>query len=192
LDGSLAVSFINGFTPATDDGFDVINTVAGVTGKFSTVALPALGAKQQWWNTTPGPKNLQLFVSPTLPRHNPKPGLARHDVNDDGFIVAGDALEIINYINAFGAGPLPASKTYLKPFLDVGGNNGEGDNFIAAIDALDVINIINAGITKVEGEGEMAPLLSTTDSASVAGAASRDLLSLLAYDLAEQARRRKN
>ena len=60
----------------------------------------------------------------------------------DDHIVAGDALDVINYLNAFGAGPVPANVEIGQPFgfLDTsGGPNGAGDNFITAGDALDVI-----------------------------------------------------
>lgn len=94
---------------------------------------------------------------PAHPWHNSANGL---DVNGginnqpDGHVVAGDALAVINYINAFGSGAVPAHAAIGQPFgfLDTGGGvNGSGDNFIAPNDVLDVINAINAG---KGGEGE--------------------------------------
>lgn len=58
------------------------------------------------------------------------------DVNDDEIITAFDALPIINYLNEFGAGPLPSGDP--PPFLDV-----DSDNQITALDALPVINYLN-------------------------------------------------
>src|SRR4029079_13012559 len=81
-------------------------------------------------------------------------------------IAPGDALGVINYINAFGAGKVDP----LQPpalFCDV-----DGDGFIAPNDALIIINRINAG---VGGEGE-----GVGDRESGVGEA--ELLTLLAMD----------
>jgi Dockerin type I domain/Bacterial Ig domain/Bacterial cadherin-like domain len=100
------------------------------------------------------------------------------DVKPDGSVVAGDAIEIINYINAFGSGDIPNGAAAEPPYLDV-----TGDNKIGAIDAVEVINHINAFGPGGEGEG-----------AAVSGAAlemsQMDLLNLLAMDVAGQPRRR--
>ena len=42
-------------------------------------------------------------------------------MNADGQIVAGDALAVINYLNSFGAGPVPTDAQPGQPFgyLDV-------------------------------------------------------------------------
>jgi hypothetical protein len=104
------------------------------------------------------------------------------DGQPDGHIVAEDALAIINYINAFGAGAVPANAQIARPFgfLDTsGGINDVGDDFIAPADALAVINAINAGLG---GEGESG------DGASLP---LNDLLSLLAIDVASQFKRRR-
>ncbi len=99
--------------------------------------------------------------------------------------MAGDALAIINYLNAFGAGPVPANAALGQPFgfLDTsGGANGAGDNFVTAGDALDVINFLNAGLG---GEGESGNSVETeTENES-------DLLTLLALDIALQPKRRR-
>jgi len=86
------------------------------------------------------------------------------DVNDDGHVVAGDALAVINYINSFstfngGRVPTlgsalpttpPQTVSYGGPFgyLDV-----NGDGSVSPIDALTIINVINAN---QGGEGEAA------------------------------------
>jgi hypothetical protein len=118
----------------------------------------------------------------------------------DGHVVAGDALAIINYINAFGAGAVPANATIGQPFgfLDTtGGDNGAGDNFIAPNDALDVINAINAGIGG-EGESFAPSVIAAASSTNIPrlSAATRDdwpdLLALLAFDTAQQSALRRS
>jgi hypothetical protein len=64
----------------------------------------------------------------------------------DGFIVAGDVLAIINYINAHGSGPVNQSVN-APPYVDV-----DADDNAVATDALIVINWINAHPSQSEGE----------------------------------------
>jgi N-acetylneuraminic acid mutarotase len=74
----------------------------------------------------------------------------------DSQVVAGDALTIINYINAYGAGPLPALATYGPPYLDT-----TGDDWVVAGDVLEIINFINAfgaGLPGPAGEAEAKSL----------------------------------
>jgi hypothetical protein len=71
------------------------------------------------------------------------------DVDNNGVVAPNDALTIINYLNAFGPGPVPAGNP--PPYYDV-----NSDNFISASDALMVINVINAHGSG-EGEGALAP-----------------------------------
>jgi hypothetical protein len=78
------------------------------------------------------------------------------DVNNDTFVTPADALVIINYLNAFGSGPVPAGSP--PPFYDV-----DSDNFIAPNDALQVINAINSGAA---GEGESAAPVTTANSSA--------------------------
>jgi hypothetical protein len=69
-----------------------------------------------------------------------------NDVDNDGSVSPLDVLSIINYLNVFGAGNVPAGSP--PPYLDV-----NGDNQITPLDGLDVINFLNrAG----SGEGEAA------------------------------------
>jgi hypothetical protein len=72
----------------------------------------------------------------------------------DGFIVAGDVLGVINYINAQGSGPVPASAPFGPPYPDT-----NGDNQVAADDVIAIINYLNAG-NPSEAEGEAAQSLS--------------------------------
>jgi Ca2+-binding RTX toxin-like protein len=132
------------------------------------------------------------------------------DVTGDGFIVAGDALAVINHINAFG--PLQVSDTtpYGPPYYDV-----NGDDFVVAGDALAIINWINAfgaDNSRPEGEAdfdsinlpapyldgtqaiEMAtPTVSTakTPNAPTVSTAMDDLISLLAADIGQKETKRR-
>jgi hypothetical protein len=102
------------------------------------------------------------------------------DVDDDTFIAPIDALEIINWINAFGAGPLPTPNAVDSPppYLDVA-----PDNFVAPNDILQVINYLNEPRSQAEGESEPTGENETGES--------DDIWLLLALDVAElQGRRR--
>jgi T5SS/PEP-CTERM-associated repeat protein/autotransporter-associated beta strand protein len=48
LDGTLDVSLINGFVPASGNSFEVLHANGGITGAFSQVSLPPLGAGLAW------------------------------------------------------------------------------------------------------------------------------------------------
>jgi dockerin type I repeat protein len=95
-------------------------------------------------------QQFNITISKPHPFHNVARGL---DVNNDGSVVAGDALIIINGINAFGSGALPRGNfTGFGPsYVDT-----NTDNFLTAADALAVINWINShgsGTPGPEGEG---------------------------------------
>jgi uncharacterized protein YkwD/D-arabinose 5-phosphate isomerase GutQ len=102
------------------------------------------------------------------------------DVNNDTHIVAGDALAVINYLNAFGAGAVPENAADGPPFYDV-----TGDNFVAADDALTIINLINA---QGQGEGESAFAMAASGPAPNVQA---DVLAMLALDAAHESERRR-
>lgn len=70
------------------------------------------------------------------------------DVDNDAHLAPNDALIIINYINSFGASPVPSDAVIGQPF---GFLDTNCDNNVSPGDALDVINSINAGLG---GEGE--------------------------------------
>jgi Dockerin type I domain len=70
----------------------------------------------------------------------------------DGLIAPGDALAIINFINAFGSGPVDNNASIGPPYYDT-----SDDEFVTAGDALAVINHLNAfapGLLVANGEGE--------------------------------------
>ena len=84
------------------------------------------------------------------PYNNPS---NRLDVNGDGGVSPLDVLQLVNYINANGAGLLPFPAQNTPPYLDVDGNG-----FVDPLDVITVINYINArtsgGGVGGEGEGE--------------------------------------
>ncbi len=69
------------------------------------------------------------------------------NVDGDTGIFAADALDVINFLNAFGSVPVPVAASG-PPFYDT--NN---DFTVSAGDALDIINFLNAGLG---GEGEQS------------------------------------
>jgi hypothetical protein len=89
--------------------------------------------------------------------------------------VAGDALAVIDFINAFGPQAVPIDAAAGPPFYDV-----SDDGFVSAVDALIIINNINAGID-AEGEWPVA----TTDSMAV-----DSLLATIGSDSVTRTRRR--
>jgi len=82
--------------------------------------------------------HVTLKLLPQYPLHNTTNG---NDVNNDGYVVAYDALLIINWLNAFGPTEIHQIGAAALPnlFYDT-----RADNFIAASDALAVVNYINA------------------------------------------------
>jgi Dockerin type I domain len=87
------------------------------------------------------------------------------DVNDQGGVTPLDVLLIINYINAYGAGPLPTPPPSPgpPPYVDV-----DGDGQVTAQDVLAVINYINSqnavGTVQPEGESASRPVSSPVAS----------------------------
>jgi hypothetical protein len=61
------------------------------------------------------------------------------DVNADSFVAPNDVVQIINYVNANGAGAVPPGANNGPPFYDT-----NGDAFVGAADALAAINALNA------------------------------------------------
>jgi hypothetical protein len=128
----------------------------------------------------------------------------------DGIVSPEDSLAIINYINAFGGGAVPASATSGGPYYDV-----TGDGNIAPDDTLAVINYINAqsgpsgdDFSVGSSGGDSGGNLVATEDHAIVGNRSvisnlaangnppvtdqpSDLVSLLAFDLVELAMRRR-
>jgi hypothetical protein len=131
--------------PAIDSAgrltFESLPNASGVV--HVTVKLQDNGGTAAGGIDTSGP---QIFViTITKPRiwHNTRNPV---DVSGDLHVAPNDALDVINYINAFGSGLVPTSGALGPPYLDV-----NDDGFVAPNDALDVINVINAGFG-AEGE----------------------------------------
>ena len=100
--------------------------------------------------------NTSEFSVDETVRSNPWFNVAKpFNVDGDVGIFAADALEIINFLNAFGAQSVPDVAT-APPFYDT-----NGDFFVTAADALDVINFLNAGLG---GEGEASGSQAAVDA----------------------------
>ena len=100
-------------------------------------------------------------------------------IQPDGFIVAGDVLAVINYINAKGSGHIPDNIGAGPPYADA-----TADDEVAADDVIKIINYINANLGQPEAEA-------TASSQPLADNWSSDLISLLAMDIADQSVRRR-
>jgi hypothetical protein len=118
----------------------------------------------------------QIFFIHINKDHIWRNSIQAEDVTADGNVVAGDVVEIINHINAFGPHALTSEAFFGAPFYDVDGND-----FISAADALAVINWINA-FGGGAGEGKSSP----------GGADDRlaDVIAVLCSDSSEQSARR--
>jgi hypothetical protein len=124
------------------------------------------------------PKPHKLHNAAEAGQRNGRDVTGTTSAQPDGFIVAGDALAVINYINAHGSGSVNVSTSFGPPYPDV-----DGDDQVVAGDALAIVNYINSGNA---AEGEAAAVPSNSDSLLT------DLIALLAYDAASsQAKRRR-
>ena len=115
----------------------------------------------------------QLFITITKPmvRHNSAPtanpqGIGMDVTSDtlgppDGYISPGDALAVINHINAFDSHQFGALE-YGPPYFDA-----DADTWVAPADALSIINYINAFGFGPTGEGEASMEATSADAADV-------------------------
>ncbi|MCB9941387.1 MAG: pre-peptidase C-terminal domain-containing protein, partial [Planctomycetaceae bacterium] len=94
------------------------------------------------------------------------------DVDQNNFVVPLDALIIINYINANGAGPLPSAPAGNPNKIDT-----NGDGSVGPIDVLLVVNALNGAGLQAEGEANMAVTPIASKGAAV------DSLTLLTSDV---------
>ena len=153
-----------------------------------TVVLMDDGGTASGGSDRSDPQSFTISVTKAHLWHNAVKPL---DVTGDGHIVAADALEIINFINAFGSQKVPF-------------NGGSGfyydvniDGFVAPSDALDIINYINAFGPNGEGEGfavGMSAAATGTNNSQLAAAQDdwTELIALLALDTAQQNTPRRN
>jgi hypothetical protein len=111
-------------------------------------------------------------------------------VNDDFSISADDVLQIINFLNAFGASPVLPGTPPADPYYDP-----TGDNYVAPNDALEIINYLNAYGATPEGEsnrnGTSLAAAENQTLSSRSEASLDDLISLLTFDVASQPKRRR-
>jgi hypothetical protein len=139
------------------------------------------------------PQVFSLQVDKPFPWHNTLNPLdiAGAAEPGDGAVTPSHALAIINYINAFGSGPVPPGAVPGPPYIDTASAQGgalTGDNFISPHDVLAVVNWINAfgnGVAGPGGEGEASAAPHSSSAASES-----DWFSLLAFDVALQPKRR--
>lgn len=147
-------------------------------------------------DVNPPPDN--WFSPPDYVPSNPSDPL---DVNNDTVVAPDDALHVINYINANGAGPDALAPDF-SGYLDT-----DNDGYVVAQDVLGIINELNSDVTVLsalaEGpfEGEAGPALATvsqladlaaaTPITTYLGATRLDAawLDLLTFDLAQQTSR---
>jgi hypothetical protein len=126
---------------------------------------------------TSGQRTFTIEITKSHPWSNV---VSRLDVTGDGFITPGDALAVINHLNAFGSGAVPGSAAAGPPFYDT-----IPDNVIAPADALAVINHLNAFLA---GEAESAA--AAPPEVPTVPIVPPDILALLALDVATHRRRR--
>jgi hypothetical protein len=170
------------------------------------IALADDGGTAQGGKDTSEAITFTITITKPHPRHNVLHPL---DVTNSAFtgvdaqVTPGDALAIINYINANpGQGSIAADAAIGPPYYDTVNSTGDyvGDNFVAPGDALAVINWINthgSGTPGPSGEGELGPAGEgeagpAADSDAIARPSAIDLIALLAMDLSGQSRRRRS
>ena len=164
-----SVSFV---ITAVDDGF--------VDGTHAVLITAEAGGFAD------GSGTIQVTDSDGLWHNRQRP----FDVNNDTSLSPIDALLIINFLNAFGAGPVPEGIP--PPFFDV-----NSDDFISPIDALLVINALNsqqsvfaAAPAEAEAEGETAPA-EPPSSAAAAPPSKGAHLALFAFDYSDDSTTRR-
>ena len=100
-------------------------------------------------------QSFQIEITKPHKWHNTLHGLdVTGPAGVDGSVVAADVLAVINYINAFGSGPIPAGANFGPPYYDT-----NADNNVAADDVIKIINYINtfgSGGSGPAGEGGSA------------------------------------
>ncbi len=104
------------------------------------------------------------------------------DVDGDAHLAPIDALDIINFINAFGSKSVPPDALG-APYCDV-----DGDGWVSPSDALAVVNAINGGFA-ANGEGEsdrQATGIGVQDSNE------SDLMAMLAADVSGATKKRNS
>jgi hypothetical protein len=168
--------------PAVDGaGQLTFEPAVGASGvaNVTIVAIDDGGTASGGSDTSP-PQTFTITISLAEPLHN---RVLAADVTGDGNVVAGDALDIINFIHSSGSGPVVPPKPGDAPptlYYDV-----TGDNYIAADDVIAIINYIHAH--PIINPEATEPAISSR----AADVSSSDALYLmLAIDAAQQSQRR--
>ncbi|HEY2414659.1 MAG TPA: FG-GAP-like repeat-containing protein [Pirellulaceae bacterium] len=200
-------SDINGGPTLADNS--AFGASVAVLGDLDGDGLPelAIGANDATTNGVPTGAVQVLFLNslpgqdfgdaPNTPWHNRQ---MPADVTGDGNVDAEDVLDVINYINAKGAGPVVSGSAAVQSLAQAVGASGTmyydvtGDNYIAADDVVTIINCINAHPGDQEassgtGAAQVQVVSELTASSSVQSA--NALLLMLAADSAAAAKRRK-
>lgn len=169
-------------------GFTTLSAVApGTLKRVSLYPLIPVAAGERMvatatdanGNTSEFSLENELVVAVENPWHN----LVRPlDVNADRTVAPGDALAVINYLNAFGAGAVPVAGPSGPDYYDTG-NDGQ----VSPADVLNIINAINAGLA--QGESSMA---STSDTSVSQEATDEALLSFLLSEVAPPVKPRRS
>lgn len=130
----------HGTAVVTVELVDAEGTAAGGVDTSLTKTFNIRIDKPFRWHNTQFGLDVMGTVSATNPTGKP-----------DGQVVPGDALAIINYINAFGSGPVPSSDPpifgqFQAPYMDTANSALEpiGDNLVTPGDVLAILNYINA------------------------------------------------
>lgn len=139
-----------------------------------TVVLRDDGGTANGGQDTSPPQSFAISIVKPLPWRN---SVLPLDVTGDGVVTARDALRIINFVNAYGSGPVSPGGANVSGYVDADGNNQ-----VSGSDVLAVVNFLNTrgGAVEEVAEGEAAG-----DSAGA------DWLGLLAVDLAAQGKRKR-
>jgi hypothetical protein len=186
-----------------DDGLFAVGPAIDATGKLTftpqpnasgtahvTIALKDNGGTAAGGSDTSAAATITITINKLHPWHNT---VNACDVTGDMHVAPNDALEVINFINAFGSIQLSAVNAG-PPYLDV-----DNDRFVAPNDALTIINLINAGQGS-EGEvGTLALPIQPADEIfrDLGRAPANDandpieLIAILADDIADATKRRR-
>ena len=131
----------------------------------------------------------QIFtISITKPHvwHNT---LHRFDVDGNGKVVPKDALDVINRLNGFGPGNVPANAPFGPLYFDTDANN-----IINPADALNVITFLNGfgpGLPGPDGEAEGEANAAPDQTAGQPSTNTDELIALLAADVIDLSSQRR-
>jgi hypothetical protein len=108
----------------------------------------------------------------------------------DNQVAPNDALEVINYLNAFGSGAVPEDAAAGSAYLDT-----NGDHYVSPDDCLGIINYLNAFPSVGEGEALEGvvgrPAAASQPVMTSSGSSLDELVSLLSIDQVSYTKRRR-